>query len=521
MTHRSHSGLSALLLCYWWQIGHTARSLLRTKKGWGAVVGATIGAYGNYEMVHGGLQVGHVTAHTMDVFISNGVVALVGFAFMSALAFGVSSLYTANDVDTLCRASVSGASVVASRMMAQLTLGVVGGAYLAGPAFIAVGQLYFGAPAIALMAVALIGVVMSVMALATIVVVTLARLIPVGIIQMASAVVLTGVIFGETVIRLNSVGRRGHGAVATGNALPSITQKAGELISGPLTNGHFGIVVAGVWVAVGLVLFVAAALLGSRWWRAGVADPKRWTRGDQRHARAGVSQRHSPIRAIVTKDMKVLLRDFGQFGQYLMPIVLFVIFASSPAVPVRAGLHIPRWYFPALVAQFGSLFAATGIALRSVSLEGGRFWGMRVAPISMRSVVAAKIVLGSMFTVADGVLTLAVAGQSQGYLGSSLGEAYLFVIAWSIACAAAAVMAGSLRPRFGWTDPRRAGSFPVTLAFLGVGAVALSIIYIVLATTLNLGVPLAATITLGIVGAACTVAISVWIASGRLGRIEV
>ena len=187
-------------------------------------------------------------------------------------------------------------------------------------------------------------------------------------------------------------------------------------------------------------------------------------------------------RALVVKDMRETLRDPSQLGQLALPLALFALYVASPtAVGPQRVATLPSWFTVLLTAGFASLFAASGVALRGVGMEGRRLAVLRSAPVDTRAIVAAKFLVGSGVAVALGLLLLLI-GLVHLRLGplEAVAVALRFVVLVG-GLVGLAVGAGAMRPRLDWTDPRRSVGVGASIGFLALGSTYIGVALLLLA----------------------------------------
>ena len=187
--------------------------------------------------------------------------------------------------------------------------------------------------------------------------------------------------------------------------------------------------------------------------------------------------------AIALKDLREIRRDASQLGQLLLPIALFALYIAAPGGghgPIQSGGRLPAWFGTSLTASFASLFAASGIALRGVGIEGRRFWLLRSAPVDAWTVLRAKVAVGVMVAGGLGLLLLWIGElrAAEGPLVVVLASVRLLVIIGGLVGLAAGM--GAVRPRLDWTDPRRAVGVGLSFGFLFLGAVYIGAAFVVL-----------------------------------------
>jgi ABC-2 type transport system permease protein len=179
----------------------------------------------------------------------------------------------------------------------------------------------------------------------------------------------------------------------------------------------------------------------------------------------------APVRAVLVKDWLLYRRDLRNVSRLLTPMILAVVYAislvqSNGQVPQGRG-EAPQWimttleslfvYADVALALFMGWMLAANIAGQGFSMEGKRYWMLKIAPLSSRTLLAAKFFVAyipSMVLCEIYVLVLQV------LKGSNL---------WNMAVsllAVAAIMAGLngiylafgvTGARFDWDNPNETG----------------------------------------------------------------
>jgi hypothetical protein len=178
-----------------------------------------------------------------------------------------------------------------------------------------------------------------------------------------------------------------------------------------------------------------------------------------------------PVRAILIKDWLLYRRDLRNASRMVTPLILGVVYAvsmlqSGGGLPEGRG-EAPAWVMNILESVFvyadvglaifiGWMFAAN-IAGLGFSMEGKRYWMLKMAPLNSRTLLTAKFLtayIPSLLVCAIYIIVLQV------FKGASL---------WSMAVgllAVAAIMAGLVGihlafgvagARFDWDNPNEVG----------------------------------------------------------------
>ncbi len=185
------------------------------------------------------------------------------------------------------------------------------------------------------------------------------------------------------------------------------------------------------------------------------------------------------IRSLLNKDAILFLRDPSQWAQFsLILILLGVYFFNLRLVP--ANLEMEQWRTIVAVMNFGFCgFVLATLAVRfmypSISLEGGSFWVIGTAPLTVSTLFREKfwlslglfILIGEPIALLSGII-LHLDGL---YLVLTVGGIFLM----SVALSCLAVGFGAAFPAFAETNPSRIASSPggiltvmASLAYVGI-----------------------------------------------------
>lgn len=186
----------------------------------------------------------------------------------------------------------------------------------------------------------------------------------------------------------------------------------------------------------------------------------------------------SQIRNLFNKDALVFIRDSSQWAQLSLILVLLgVYFFNLRLVP--PDLEIEQWRTIVAVMNFGFIgFVLATLAVRfifpSISLEGGSFWVIASAPLSIPTLFREKFwqsfVLFLVISEPIALLSGAMLHLESLYLIMTVGGIFLM----SITLSCMAVGFGAAFPAFMERNPSRIASSPggiltiiVSLAYVG------------------------------------------------------
>ncbi len=186
---------------------------------------------------------------------------------------------------------------------------------------------------------------------------------------------------------------------------------------------------------------------------------------------AALARRMAPaaVRAMVVKDALVLRRDLRNMSQLLTPLMLGVVYAvvlvsGDGQAPAGRG-EAPPWFMQTLqnmlvygnvgISLFVSWSLLTRLAMMGFSQEGKSYWLLKTAPVSAAKLLVAKYLVAYLPALALGWGFLLAISFVQG-----AGVAALFfgmaVVALSTAGGAGLELAfGVISANLEWDDPRR------------------------------------------------------------------
>ena len=191
-------------------------------------------------------------------------------------------------------------------------------------------------------------------------------------------------------------------------------------------------------------------------------------------------------RHLLIKDVKVFLRDVSQWSQLLLLLALVLVYLYNfrvldlERVPYMSGI-VKNVY--ALINLGMAGFVMATIAVRfvfpAVSAEGGAFWIIRTAPISLRDFLWSKFWTGLVPVLVLTETLTVLANQFLGidpFLKVASGAAIFFM---SLALVGLATGLGARYPRFNAENPTQvAGSYG------GVMFMILAVLFVIIACVL-------------------------------------
>jgi len=265
---------------------------------------------------------------------------------------------------------------------------------------------------------------------------------------------------------------------------------AGEMLFASLQGGLDLVHGGALWTtALGLTVLLGAA--NERWYFTGFSKAQearkaRFTRLailDRVMPRLGLS----PVRRhLLTKDLKVFLRDVTQWSQLLLLCALVLVYLYNfrvldlERVPYMSGV-IKNFYAFVNLGMAGLVMATVAVrfVFPAVSAEGGAFWIIRTAPISLADFLWSKFWTGFVPVLVLTELLTIVANELMGVDPFLKVICALAIVFMSLALVGLATGLGARYPRFRADNITQvAGSFG-GVTFM-VGAVLFLVIVIVL-----------------------------------------
>lgn len=404
--------------------------------------------------------------------------ALVAFTLVTGITFALGALYFARDLEGLHASPIHARTIVGVKVAVQLVTGLaIGSLFVLPPlgAYLAALGVLWAAPAIVCVIAALTVIPLLVGTAAAVAVV---KVVPATRIRDAAGIL-------ATLAFVVSVGAnlaiRGPGGFTSGLPGGQFLARTTTPVDSPwLPTGWAARscvrlaeadLTGGVLWALPLVLLaaglaVAVPRLVAGWYVQGWQDGREASRGRTRRRVRARRRTRPPIWAVIAlKDLRCLRGDGQQLAQLILPVLMFGVYLAGPSG--FGATRLPAWYGSGLTACFAAMFVSSGMALRSVGLEGQSFWVLRVSPVPAQQVLTAKLAAG--FGVAG---TFAAALFTIGTLrggDTPLGLGLLDVLTATFGLCALAVGLGAARPRLDWTDPRRAIGLATSFGYLVLG----------------------------------------------------
>jgi ABC-2 type transport system permease protein len=231
-----------------------------------------------------------------------------------------------------------------------------------------------------------------------------------------------------------------------------------------------------------IALFVAFVLIATRAYfpafvraRESMAPVALGSAGAMRFIDRLVSRADPPVRAMVAKEVRTIVRDVAQWSQvFLMAALMFIYLYNIRMLPLGGDAR-------ATIVAYANLgmagFVIAAICLRfafpSVSAEGKAFWMLQTAPTSYRQFLAVKVlVYGAPLTILALLLTafanLILDANAVVWAFTLFGASLLAVTLVSLG-----VGMGALSPNFNAENPLQVG-----LSLGGFAYMAVSMLYV-------------------------------------------
>jgi len=255
----------------------------------------------------------------------------------------------------------------------------------------------------------------------------------------------------------------GQGLVALGE---------GHWLSGVLlVSATFGFAIVAFWFA----LVTAEHLYYSGWAGMQVVTRKKLTHASRPASANGFGLARllpQPVLALVQKDFLTLRRDLRNLSQLVSPVILGVMYTlmmlRSGGEPPAGRGEAPAWFMESfrIVLEYGSvgmsLFVGwmllSRLAGMGFSQEGKNYWMLKVSPLRVGYLMAAKFLVAYLPTLGLGLIFLTVISIVQGL---SVLEFVYSIITISMCLAGMAgilLTFGIVGANFTWDDPRRMNS---------------------------------------------------------------
>jgi ABC-2 type transport system permease protein len=245
---------------------------------------------------------------------------------------------------------------------------------------------------------------------------------------------------------------------------------AGETLFASLRGGSDLLHAAALWTTA-LAMVIALRAASERWYFSGYSRSQDAPKARFTRLRTlDVVLRALPLspvrRQMLTKDLKIFLRDVSQWSQLLLLLALVMVYLYNFSVldlqriPFMSGFIKNVYAFVNLgMAGFVMATVAVRFVFPAVSAEGAAFWIIRSSPVSLRDFLWSKFWTGlAPVLVLTEVLTIA-ANEFLGVDPLLKVMAAGAIVLMSLAMVGLAVGLGARYPRFGADPSQVAGSY--------------------------------------------------------------
>lgn len=252
-----------------------------------------------------------------------------------------------------------------------------------------------------------------------------------------------------------------------------------------------------IFVSISAVLTVAIMLLGRFMYAQSV---KANNQTDNSVVKRGEFKAAGTIKSLIVREYKCAFRStqtaFQCFGVFLMPIMFAVVFSLifknmtgnigdslngvDPAEAERIAATLKMFFtlMPYTTLAIMLPVTANG-AMTSFSREGIAVESLKILPISVKRLVAAKILAWEVFAVPCAAVTAVIVSVFDFAIGNLILSIGAYVL-MSAVLVAFGVLWDLIRPKLKWTDPMQAikhNTHSTIGQFIGMGAT-LAIVFI-------------------------------------------
>lgn len=468
---------------------------------WSLVVCGILGEFAFFSVA--GLVVSFQHLHITSAFVAGLLTLVTMFTAATAITFALSSLYFSRDLDLLRSIPMAPHHIIWHRVLVQWCVGMGLGIVVSAPFVLSAIAYHHAWSALPVMFCAIGAVVLLTFSIMTALTVVLLRIVPAKWVKNAGAIVVVGtgtVVAGlNVVLRISSyTGGAGLGTVSVSpfshTPLSSSWSPIGWA-SRAIADAFAGNIGSSLlWLLPTVAVGIVVTLLCIR------GAEQVYVEGYERNASAGntgsrrrmqdnaFGARPRIWKTIGIKDFIEIRRDASLLAMLILPLIMFGLYVGVAAPPIPV-LHT-TWLAPLFVASSTSLFTAAGLALRGIGGEGSRLWLIKASPNPVRSVITAKFVIGLVVTAILSSILLWVGMARHALTLPGVVEATVLLIGIISGLVGIATGLGAMWPRLDWTDPRRAVSIWLTLAFLGIATCYLGIAFVVIGLPFVLNIPL-------------------------------
>ena len=255
---------------------------------------------------------------------------------------------------------------------------------------------------------------------------------------------------------------------------------AGEALFAGIQGGSDLLHIAALWTtAAAVVIAVGAAF--ERWHFTGFSKAQearkaRFTQWQVLDTLARALPLSSVRRHLLVKDLKVFLRDVSQWSQLLLLLALMLVYLYNfrvldlDRIPYMSGVLKNTYAFLNLaMAGFVMATVAVRFVFPAVSAEGGAFWLIRTAPISLRDFLWSKFWTGLVPIVILSELLIVAGNELLGVDPFLKRMSAVAIVFMSFALVGLATGLGARYPRFAADNASQVAGSYGGVAFMIVG----------------------------------------------------
>ena len=443
---------------------------------------------------------------------------LIFTSFSSVL----SALYLSGDIDMLVVAPVPMRAVFVVKFFSGLLVPYALLWLLLGPALVGYGRgMHFGAAFFLLLAVVLALFPLLPAGIGALLVMAVVRVIPAR--RARDIVGALGGLFGASWYIVNQFARQLSARFANVQTLNSLRALDSPLL--PSAWGGRALIAAGqgAWPTVllyggllaglSIAIFGGCLLLAERLYYVGWSNMasqggrvRRRARRERPLAEAAETRRQAGLgligrllntlpresRAILAKDLRVFPRDLRNVQQLIFPLAMAGIWTFRLVTAGGFSANEPSSGFGNFIGSLGAAGATFFICLifssalvgSGLNREGKAVWILRLAPISARRVLLAKLVLAYLPFPIVGTLFVALFSVIQHSTLLNFVRSLALVLIAGLGTSSIGLGLGAAFPRLDWENPQRQSS--LRAAVLGI---VLYPIYLAVALAVALGLP--------------------------------
>ena len=426
--------------------------------------------------------------------LSFAFLVIVVILFSSTMTVAIGSFFTDLDLDIYHAAPVRRSRVVLARWLKTFTQSAAIMYAFTLPVLLAFGLQYRVTTSFYLIALVNLAVLLSIpVTIATMVIMLLVRYFPVqrvhqvaasiGILVLSVAVIALRASRPERLFR--DIGTDDLRAALSAIELPEMDRYPGTALADYMVasgqSQPANAMPPQIWLTAfalfAVFMFVATRIYFRAFVRARESLAPSAVGGSSmiRLADRAIHGLDPPLRAMVGKEVRVLMRDVAQWSQlFLMAAVVFLYLYNIRMLPLGGDARATIVSY-ANVGMAG--FIVASICLRfaypSVSAEGKAFWIVQTAPVSYRRLLIAKVVVYSIPLTALSLILTAFANA----LLDANRVVWIFTLAGAsmlaITLVSLGVGLGALAPNFNAENPLQVG-----LSLGGFGYMGAALAYI-------------------------------------------